>query len=407
MSPERERLEIAMCTLLLWPAMTTARLRVLCSAVGAEESLRALASRADLVGETLVEMPGAASSLFAQVPDLGALHSRAMARWCTGRAGGMSMWLPGDPWWEDRFANHSQQPAALFTRGDRALLERPRVAIVGTRSATPPGREMARLLGHELSDAGVAVVSGLAFGIDAHAHAGALASRDPAPIAVVGSGLDVIYPRQNSELWGRVGSQGLLVSEYLPSTRPSTHSFPARNRIIAALSQVVVVVESTDHGGSLLTADEAHRWKRPVMVVPGNPLHPSCVGSNQLLRQRLGERPVQVCLETADVLSLLMLDRAVDSGFTDQRRSPDEPGEAVLGALGWETLSTGRLVSLTGRAPAEVAAALDQLDVDGWVECHNGAWSQRASAIRAKARKPATSGEWRKQPQLFREPSAS
>ncbi len=299
----------------------------------------------------------------------------------------MSIWLPGDPWWAERFDGHPQQPAALFVRGNLDLLERPRVAIVGTRSATQPGREMARVLGHELSDAGVAVVSGLAFGIDAHAHAGALASSDPSPIGVVGSGLDVVYPKQNAELWARVGADGLLVSEYLPGTRPSTHTFPARNRIIAALAQIVVVVESTDHGGSLLTADEAHRWNRQVMAVPGNPLHPSCAGSNRLLRERLGERPVQVCLETADVLALLMLDRAVDPTFRDARPSPSPIGQAVLAALGWDTLSTGQIVGLAGHSPAEVAGALDQLEIDGWVEQRNGLWAQLAFVRSGRGRR--------------------
>ncbi|HEY6622970.1 MAG TPA: DNA-processing protein DprA [Acidimicrobiales bacterium] len=199
-------------------------------------------------------------------------------------------------------------PAVLFSRGTPSALDgRARVAIVGTRSATAYGLQVASELGRELAEAGVAVVSGLALGIDAAAHAGALrAGRDdPAPpVAVVGTGLDVVYPKGNASLWRQVEEHGVVFTESALGTIPQPRVFPARNRIIAALSDVVVVVECQLKGGALYTAEAAARRAIPVCAVPGSVRSPASAGTNGLLVD--GCAPVR---DVDDILTAVALAR--------------------------------------------------------------------------------------------------
>lgn len=181
------------------------------------------------------------------------------------------------------FTNDPEPPALFFYRGDLTLLDPgPVVAIVGTRRCTAIGREVAHEFGAALGAAGVVVVSGLAAGIDGAAHRGALSSSDRA-VAVVGTGLDIIYPGANRTLWKQVADRGLLMSESPLGTRAERWRFPARNRLIAGLADVVIVVESHAEGGSLITVDQAIERARTVMVVPGSITSPASSGSNQLL----------------------------------------------------------------------------------------------------------------------------
>ena len=295
---------------------------------------------------------------------------------------GHRMWLPADEGWDDVFHDEPSPPLALFAAGDLSALNRPRVAIVGTRSATPSGKEFARLLGRELANAGIAVVSGLAFGIDGSAHAGALAGgagpdRPSAPIGVVGSGLNVIYPRQHRDLWHRVSAAGLMLSEYPPGMRPTERSFPARNRLIAALARVVVVVESNVSGGSLQTAECAWARGRTVMAVPGNPFHPSCAGSNGLLRNVFADQQrVVPCIGTADVLTVLALGHAIDTSRLDLRPEPSVFQLRLLAELGWDPRSASHLALALGATSGEIAEALGELELDGWVRRLGGMWQQ-------------------------------
>ncbi len=149
------------------------------------------------------------------------------------------------------------------------VLDARRVGIVGTRNATQRGRETAAEFGYELSARGVTVVSGLAKGIDGAAHRGALAHPDARPVAVVGNGPDAPYPKQHASLWAEVSARGAVISEWPPGTRPDAFRFPLRNRILAALVEVLVVVESRERGGSLITAKEAGERGVEVFAVPG------------------------------------------------------------------------------------------------------------------------------------------
>jgi DNA processing protein len=221
---------------------------------------------------------------------------------------GVAVHLPSSPGYPTTLRNDPGAPAVLFSRGTPSAIEgRPRVAIVGTRSATAYGLQMASELGRDLAATGVVVVSGLALGIDGAAHAGALRARrdDPAPpVAVVGTGLDVVYPRTNATLWREVEEHGVVFSEAALGTTPRSRVFPARNRIIAALSDVVVVVECHLGGGALYTAEAAARRSIPVCAVPGSVRSPASAGTNGLLVD--GCTPVR---DLDDILTAVALAR--------------------------------------------------------------------------------------------------
>ena len=212
----------------------------------------------------------------------------------------------GRPGYPEGLAEDPLPPPVLFGRGSWSAMASPSVAIVGTRHATVGGMEVAAALGSDLAAAGVTIVSGLAKGIDGAAHRGALSvDGGPPPVAVVGSGLDVVYPRCNHGLWEAIAERGLLCSEGPPGTRPAAHRFPARNRILAALADVVVVVESRVRGGSLLTVSEAQQRGVPVMAVPGSVRSPASEGTNLLLVD--GAPPA---VDALDVLVALGLEAA-------------------------------------------------------------------------------------------------
>lgn len=260
-------------------------------------------------------------------------------------------------------------PAVLFVRGDLAALRRRRVGVVGTRNATRFGRETAVELGHGLAAAGVAVVSGLAKGIDGAAHRGALSAGEAPPVAVVANGLDSPYPRVHAGLWAEVAASGLLVSEWPPGTAPEAFRFPLRNRIIAALSELVVVVESRERGGSLLTATAAAERGIDVFAVPGSPRVRSSLGTNQLLRD--GAAPVT---DVGDLLVALGLDhrRCHDTPF-DPRPAPRGLEADVLARCRSAPCTLETVVAELGLDLPDAAMAVARLERSGWVR-QAGGW---------------------------------
>jgi DNA processing protein len=303
--------------------------------------------------------------------------TRAAGVWTCGR---------GDEGYPARLADDPKPPAVLFGRGDLAALDGPQVAIVGSRRCTPYGRDVARQLGRELAAAGVGVVSGLALGIDGAAHEGALAAVEGGaggapPVGVVASGLDVVYPWRHRGLWEGVASAGVLLSEAPLGTPPERWRFPARNRIMAALADVVVVVESHLHGGSRHTVDAALARGRAVMAVPGSVRSPASAGTNALLAE--GVAPAR---DTLDVLVALGLaghaplprrstSTALRAG-TDRRPRPTGLEAGVLDALGWEPATVDQLVDRTGASPGAVAVAVARLDAAGWLHRDGPCWAQ-------------------------------
>jgi DNA processing protein len=266
----------------------------------------------------------------------------------------------------------------LFHLGDLDAIDGARAAIVGTRKCTRYGNDVARELGLGLARAGVRVVSGLALGIDAAAHHGALVTEHGGapPIGVVGSGLDVVYPRGNRVLWHDVARRGVLLSEAPLGAAPEGWRFPARNRIIAALGTVVVVVESHRTGGSKHTVDAAEARGRTVLAVPGSVRSSASAFTNELLAE--GCHPARDVTDVLVALGLSVSNASPQAGALDRRPAPDEIGARVLDGLGWEAASLDALAVRMCESPAHVSVALHRLERDGWVEAREGWWERVA-----------------------------
>lgn len=218
-------------------------------------------------------------------------------------------------------------PPLIFGRGEIDLLDRPAVAIVGTRACTEYGADVARSIADALSKAGVVVVSGLAYGVDRHAHEAALDAGGHT-VAVIGCGIDVVYPHQHQRLHDRIGRDGLLVSEFMPGEPALPHHFPRRNRIIAALSRAVVVVEAPARSGALITADHALDLGREVFAVPGPIGRRTSDGTNALIRDG-----ATVVTTPADIVEFVASLLAVEKGGPAARLRPGEgPRRSRTGA---------------------------------------------------------------------------
>ncbi|MCY4037705.1 MAG: DNA-processing protein DprA [bacterium] len=295
--------------------------------------------------------------------------------WARHREHGVGVAALGTPGYLSALSCDTDPPAVVFHRGDPHVVRGPRVAVVGTRRCTRYGSDVAFELGRDLASAGVGVVSGLALGIDAAAHAGALEAGAAPPIAVVGNGLDKPYPERNRALWRAVADKGVLLGEAPLGAPPERWRFPARNRIIAALADVLVVVESHASGGSMHTVAEAAARERPVLAVPGPVRSSASDGCIDLLAD--GCAP---CRDVGDVLLALGMSGA-QAAAVDSRSCPDCVGQQVLDALGWQPADAEQIKGRTGLAVAEVARAVEELRVAGWVAV-SGRWIERVGITR-------------------------
>jgi len=256
-------------------------------------------------------------------------------------------------------------PPGLFVRGDASmeLLRRATVAVVGARSCSPYGGQVARMLGRELGRAGLVVVSGLARGIDGEAHRGALESGG-LTVGVLGCGIDRDYPAAHRELAARIRATGLMVSEYAPGVEPAPWRFPARNRIIAGLSAATVVVEARDRSGALITADLALEEGREVFAVPGEITSALSSGTNDLLK--LGATPLTGLADVLDVFGLTSMDKeAVELGSS---------AEEVLARLRDGPASADELARATGLDAGALASALTELELAGCAVAGGGVY---------------------------------
>jgi DNA processing protein len=359
--------------------------------------------------------------LAASLPDgaLGRGADQLRARWARTAAAidvadvwrsltdnGVGVWVLHGEDYPRRLVDDPDPPPILFWRGDPQALDRPAVAIVGTRRCTAYGTDVARALGRDLTAAGASVVSGLALGIDGAAHEGALAARLTAdleqtdgdddhrdgnagdlgapPIGVVGSGLDVVYPPRHRHLWERIAVHGLLISESPPGSAPEAWRFPRRNRILAALADVVVVVESHASGGSLSTVSAATDRGVHVMAVPGSVRSPASAGTNRLLAD--GVAPVT---DVDDVLVALALEGVTLDARSSRARhdattvadSDDGGDHDLLSAIDWTPTSTEDVLRRTGLDLPEASKRLTQLELAGAVR-RRGAWWERVAGAR-------------------------
>ena len=257
-------------------------------------------------------------------------------------------------------------PPSLYLRGsgEPELLGRRAVGVVGARSCSPYGAQVARMLGRELAAAGLVVVSGLARGIDGEAHRGALESGGPT-VGVLGCGIDRDYPAANASLSRRMEDGGLVVSEYEAGVEPAPWRFPARNRIIAGLCEAVVVVEARERSGALITADFALEEGREVFAVPGEITSALSVGSNALLR--LGATPLT---GSGDVLEALGIEP------TEAVADPDvsEAARRVLGLVRDTPAGADELIARASLEAGAVSVALTELELAGLVAAADGVY---------------------------------
>jgi DNA processing protein len=266
-------------------------------------------------------------------------------------------------------AEMEDAPPLLMAEGDLGLLERQAVAIVGARNASAAACRFARGLAHDLGGEGLAVVSGLARGIDSAAHDGAL---ETGTIAIIAGGIDVFYPPENEERQRAIGERGLVLAEMRPGTEPRARHFPYRNRIIAGISVGTVVVEAAPRSGSLITARLAAEAGREVMAVPGSPLDPRAQGCNQLIRD--GATLIQTAADVAEAIR-------IPSSSVQSPPARFEPAEELNGKdvfgdieelLGPSPVPVDEIIRLSGASSGAVQMALLELDLAGRLDRHAG-----------------------------------
>lgn len=272
---------------------------------------------------------------------------------------GIQALLLEDAAYPDNLREIADPPPVLFVRGQLLPSDCQAVALVGTRRATTYGLAVAERLAADLSRAGITVVSGLARGIDAAAHASALAAGGRT-LAVLGNGLDQVYPPSNRQLARRVTTAGALISEFAPGTPPDAINFPRRNRIIAGLSRATVIVEAGGRSGALITADFALEQGRDVLAVPGSIFNPNAIGSNDLLKQ--GATPVT---SIEDILNALGESGAVGDSMARGVPNLGAQESSVWESLGADPRHIDELARSLGRGAGEISATLAMLELNG------------------------------------------
>lgn len=338
--------------------------------------------------DQLIGRYGEASVALAALPDL-ARRSGRMAPLVlpaiaeiegeleAGETLGARLICSGESGFPQALAALDPPPPVIWTRGEASLLDRSGVAIVGARVASAQAQRFARGLAAELGAAGHVVVSGLARGVDGAAHEGALPT---GTVAVLGGGIDDIYPREHAGLYARIAAEGCVVSESRPGQTAQAKDFPRRNRIISGLSRAVVVVEAELRSGSLITARLAAEQGREVLAVPGSPLDPRARGCNELLRQGAA-----ICEGVDDVLRALSGLRDLAEPERGWRTTAPELSEAEADALRERVFALtcpsptprDELIRASGLPAAQVLAALAELELAGRIEFSPGGGAAR------------------------------
>ena len=263
-----------------------------------------------------------------------------------------------DAEYPQRLLATTDPPLVLFAIGRLELLNRPSIAIVGSRNATAQGNETAHAFAGALARAGLTVTSGLALGIDASAHRGALAAdTDASTIAVVGTGVDVIYPASNRELTTQIRRLGVVISEFQLRTPAIAHNFPQRNRIIAGLTRGTLVVEAALHSGSLITARLAAENGREVFAIPGSIHSPVSKGCHRLIRD--GAKLVESAHDILEEIGLALRPAAEANNAAVEAQMHAE----VLQLMGHDPVDLDRLVERSGRAAGELVGMLLELEL--------------------------------------------
>jgi DNA processing protein len=295
----------------------------------------------------------------------GAGRERALQDWLESAPAGVARRLItlGDPLYPAAWLQQADPPVLVFASGqlDRApspAWQRPSLAIVGSRHATPQGLDNARAFARHLGEAGWCIVSGLALGIDGAAHEAALSTAG-GTVAITGTGIDVIYPSRHGKLYEAVQREGVLLSEYAPGTPALPHQFPERNRLIAGLARGTLVVEAAVQSGSLITARLAVEMGREVFAIPGSIHSPQSRGCHALIKQ--GAKLVESAADILEELGAAPVP-ATSTGKPSQRSE-----DPILEALGWQPMSIDELGARTGRSASDLGARLLELEFAGSV----------------------------------------
>lgn len=307
-----------------------------------------------------------------------ALHSRqplsdAARELAAVQAHGCRLLTWDEPQYPSRLREIYDPPPLLYVIGNAELLNKHSIAIVGARRPTPYGNQMAERLGKDLAQRGLAIASGLARGIDACAHKGALSTPGGITIGILGCGIDVIYPKENRKIFAEIERRGVIATEFPMGTFPAPQNFPIRNRMIAGISLGVVVVEGAQYSGSLITARLAMEFGREVLAVPGNVTQPMSFGPNLLIKQGAklvaGWEDVVEELPTPVRAELLPVEMASQEERTALITGQLSPSERILyGLLGTdEARPVDDLVELSGLSSSEVLATLFDLEMKGVV----------------------------------------
>jgi DNA processing protein len=267
----------------------------------------------------------------------------------------------------------SDAPLVLFVCGQVKFLNQAQIAMVGSRNPTPNGKENARLFARALTDAGLLVTSGLASGIDGASHHGALSLEKPT-IAVLGSGVANIYPKNHQNLATQIINQGALISEFPPWVEAKAYNFPRRNRIISGLSLGVFVVEATLHSGSLITARFAAEQGREVFALPGSIHNPQSRGCHQLIRQgaKLVETAADIIVELSALHQALGLSIAKNTSTNPYNL--DKKHLELLNCIGYEVTSMDTLVARSGLTVSQVSSMLLSLELQSYVNFTPGGY---------------------------------
>ena len=355
---------LALCTLAQAPTLTAEELRAAVSAAGSLPSVTEL-REPDLVA--LGWRPSTARLLVHHAPASVEAAARAVDRL------GLHMLSAIDPRYPPQLLPLAGMPGLLFVRGRLEVLVAPQIAIVGSRRPTALGRSTAREFACSLARSGLAITSGLALGIDAASHEGALAGGAPT-LAVCATGLDLCDPPANAALSEQIlEAGGALLSEFQPGTLPLPHHFPQRNRIISGLSLGVLVVEAALKSGSLITARYAGEQGRAIFAIPGSIHSTQSRGCHQLLRQ--GAVLVECAQDIFDELRISVPNQLVMS-LLDEPDTPshgasrlDNPAEILLDAVGFEPTSADALIASTGLSSSSLASLLLALELEGRITC--------------------------------------
>jgi DNA processing protein len=325
-------------------------------------------------GAALGNVAGAAvaDALAAEHASLHPLVSLTLAWLQADAAEARAVITLGDPMYPPALLETADPPLLLYAQGKAELLRSEAIAVVGSRNPTRQGTDNARAFSEHLSRAGLTVVSGMALGIDAAAHEGGLEGA-ASTVAVVGTGLDRVYPRRNLALAHRIAKEGLLLSEYALGTPPLPPNFPVRNRIIAGLSRGTLVVEAALQSGSLITARLAIEAGREVFAIPGSIHSPQSRGCHALIKQ--GAKLVDSAMDVLEELKLPGTTAPAADG-TAATTTKEDP---LLEALGFDPCTLDALVARTGRSPSDLNTRLLELELDGRVARLPGQLFQRVA----------------------------